>query len=66
MTQNKISPGIVINHVDRSFHVLIVTTGDISMIPSFEIWSSMLLELLHCYPVEFMLNQTTEINYKWN
>ena len=51
MTQNKISPGIVINHVDRSFHVLIVTTGDISMIPSFEIWSYMLLELLHCYPV---------------
>ena len=49
MTQNKISPGIVINHVDRSFHVL--TTGDISMIPSFEIWSYMLLELLHCYPV---------------
>ena len=46
-----LSPGIVINHVDRSFHVLIVTTGDISMIPSFEIWSSMLLELLHCYPV---------------
>ena len=29
----------------------IVTTGDISMIPSFEIWSYMLLELLHCYPV---------------
>ena len=51
MTQNKISPGIVINHVDRSFHVLIVTTGDISMIPSFEIWSYMLLELLHRYPV---------------
>ena len=51
MTQNKISPGIVINHVDRSFHDLIVTTGDISMIPSFEIWSYMLLELLHCYPV---------------
>ena len=51
MTQNKISPGIVINHVDRSFHVLIVTTSDISMIPSFEIWSYMLLELLHCYPV---------------
>ena len=51
MTQNKISPGIVINHVERSFHVLIVTTGDISMIPSFEIWSYMLLELLHCYPV---------------
>ena len=51
MTQNKISPGIDINHVDRSFHVLIVTTGDISMIPSFEIWSYMLLELLHCYPV---------------
>ena len=48
---DKISPGIVINHVDRSFHVLIVTTGDISMIPSFEIWSHMLLELLHCYPV---------------
>ena len=36
MTHNKISPGIVINHVDRSFHVLILTTGDISMIPSFE------------------------------
>ena len=51
MTQNKISPGIVINHVNKSFHVLIVTTGDISMIPSFEIWSYMLLELLHCYPV---------------
>ena len=51
MTQNKISPGIVINHVDRSFHVLIVTTGDISMIPSFEIWIYMLLELLNCYPV---------------
>ena len=51
MTQNKISPGIVINHVDRSFHVLIVTTGDISMIQSFEIWSYMLLEVLHCYPV---------------
>ena len=51
MTQNKISPGIVINHVDRSFHVLIVTTGDIPMIPSFEIWSYMLLELLRCYPV---------------
>ena len=49
MTQNKISPGIVINHVDRSFHVLIVTTGDISMIPSFEIWSYMLLELLSCW-----------------
>ena len=51
MTQNKISPGIVINHVERSFHVLIFTTGDISMIPSFEIWGYMLLELLHCYPV---------------
>ena len=51
ITQNKISSGIVINHVDRSFHVLIVTTGDISMILSFEIWSYMLLELLHCYPV---------------
>ena len=35
MTQNKISSEIVINHVDRSFHVLIVTTGDISMIPIF-------------------------------
>ena len=46
MTPNMISPGIVINHVDRSFHGLIVTTGDISMIPSFEIWSYMLLELL--------------------
>ena len=51
ITQNKISAGIVINHVDRSFHVLIVTTGDISMIPSFEIVSYMRLELLHCYPV---------------
>ena len=51
ITQNTISAGIVINHVDRSFHVLIVTTGDISMIPSFEIGSYMRLELLHCYPV---------------
>ena len=53
MTQNKkISPGIVINHVDRSFHVLIVTTGYISMIPSFQIWSYMLLELLHSSQVK--------------
>ena len=66
ITQNKISAGIVINHVDRSFHVLIVTTGDISMIPSFEIVSYM---RLNCYTVillEFMLNQTTEIHYEWN
>ena len=60
MTQNMISPGIVINHVDRSFHVLIVTTGDISMIPSFEIWSYMLLELLHYYPVGIYV----ELNHK--
>ena len=52
MTQNKISPGIVINHVDRSFHVLIVTTGDISMIPSFEILelhASGIVTLLSCW-----------------
>ena len=62
MTQNKISPGIVINHVDRSFHVLIVTTYlNDPIFLNLELHASWIVILL-----EFMLNQTTEINYEWN
>ena len=56
-SQAKLSCSLLELYVARSFHVLIVTMGDISMIPSFEIWSYMLLELLHCYPVGIYAEQ---------